>query len=409
TNDEGIKLQLIGSLHNFSLNVPIILGVVHGKIITICDCINSSSRISSPGFSSQEYISEFALIGRHFSKPDEILFHKGNVQYSYLSDWGELPAIKKEPDFAEDWNKERELRFIYTRPETIEAITTYGKFSVIYYWSEAGKRESINFQQFISLTIQPNEEKLSFKDICSKFIGHLNDFITFATDRTNSITKLEVYSYYGDVDVDLEKIPYTIEQLPIKALYKTNYPERKERNRLLIHGEMYSEMLFSISDIDNLSSTMERWFDSWEKLASTFNLFFSIRYKPDIYLENKFINLVHAVESYHRRLIKEEEILIERLKGLVKQTSEVTNQLIQDKDLFFTKVIDTRNYLTHYRESKKKKAAQREELSCLTELLSFILQACFLTELGFTSEQCYQLLNRNDRYQKTVEIIRNKM
>ncbi|NEP78415.1 MAG: hypothetical protein F6K39_09630 [Okeania sp. SIO3B3] len=209
TNYEGIKLRLMGSFTGeLESDVPIILGFADKKIITLHGNLNCFSTISSSGFSSQEYISDLALIGRHFANRNEILFHKANVQYSYLFDWIELPKIKREPDFVEDWNKERELRFIYTRPETIEAITKYGKFSVFYGWSEAAKPEGINFQQFVSLIIQPNQEKLSFKDIYSKFIRPLNNFLTFATDRANSITKLELYSYYGDVNVDIENTPY---------------------------------------------------------------------------------------------------------------------------------------------------------------------------------------------------------
>ncbi|NES65635.1 MAG: hypothetical protein F6K24_10415, partial [Okeania sp. SIO2D1] len=193
TNDEGIKLQLIGSFLNsytagkIPTNIPVILGIVHREIITLCNSINSHSRRSSPGFASQEYTSELALIGRHFTNPDELLFNKARVRYSYLYDWADLPLINREPDLINlDWNKERELRFTYTAPEDIEAKTTHGKFSVIYGCSEAGKCGSIDLKQFVSLMIQPNEE-LSLKDFRSKFIHPLNNFLTFATDRTNSI------------------------------------------------------------------------------------------------------------------------------------------------------------------------------------------------------------------------------
>ncbi|MDY7004678.1 MAG: hypothetical protein SWX82_12145 [Cyanobacteriota bacterium] len=445
TKSEGIKLQLIGSFLNFytagkiPTNIPIILGVVHKKIITLCNSINSNSRRSDPGFASQEYISQLALIGRHFTNPNELLFNKATVQYSYLSDWADLPLIKREPDLIDlDWNKERELRFTYTVPEDIEAKTTYGKFSVIYGCSEAGKRESIDLKQFISLMIQPNEE-LSFKDFCSKFIHPLNNFITFATDRANSITKLELYSYYGDLDLDIVNTGYTIDQIPIQAFYKNYYPDRKEQNQFLFKYEMLFEMLFSLSDIkSDFSLIMQRWFDSVEKLDSVVNLFFSIKYKPDIYLENKFLNLVQALESYHRRQIKNhilpedehkerierildsvtseykewlkdklnysnEPTLKERLIELLELIPEITNQLIKDKEGFATKVKNARNYFTHYNKSLKKKVPQPEELSWFIELLSFILQACILKELGCTSERCHQLLNRNKRYKNALE------
>ncbi|NET28124.1 MAG: hypothetical protein F6K01_22965 [Okeania sp. SIO1I7] len=432
------------------------------------------------------------MIGRHFTSRDKILFHKANVQYSYLSDWSELPKIKREKDFQDNNNnKFKELRFVYTVPENIEVeIEKYGKFSVIYQFFEPNKLESIDFKQYASLIIKPNE-KLSVKDFDSKFIRPLNNFLTFATDRANSITKLEFYSYDGDVNVDIENTPYKKEQFPIEAIYNTYYPERKEQDRLLFQHEM----LFSISDIDNLPSTLERWFDSWEKLASIFNLFFSIRYKPDIYLENKFLNLVQAAESDHRRRrtdktnlpddesenqrlnavldclnsLSNEEYkkwakdkfekknyglkLKPRLIDLTKLIPYVTNQLIsvdnfgydlyflavaellnkeyfrllnfyfhtliqqineiqqindQKKELFCAKITATRNDFVHDNEKKHEKSAKLEELPELIELLSFILQACFLMELGFDSKECYQLLNRNIRYQYTVERVRKK-
>ncbi|NET42545.1 HEPN domain-containing protein [Okeania sp. SIO2B3] len=442
-NTEGIKLQLIGSFLNFytagkiPTNIPIILGVVHREIITICNSINSHSRRSSPGFASQEYTSELALIGRHFTKPDEILFNKARVRYSYLSDWADLPLIKREPDLRDlDWNKERELRFTYTAPEDIEAKTTYGKFSVIYNCSEAGKRESIDLKQFVSLMIQPNEE-LSCKDFHFKFIHPLNNFITFATDRTNCITELEFYSRHGDTDIVDSR--YSLDEIPIKAIYKTYYPDRKKLDKLLFHNKIFSEMLFSLSDIkSDFSLIMQRWFNSVEKLDSVLNLFFSIKYKPDIYLESKFLNLVQAVESYHRRQIKNhvlpedehkerkerilgsvpseyqewlkeklnysnEPTLKERLIELLELIPEITKQLIKDKEVFATQVKNARNYFTHYNKSLKKKVPQPEELSWFIELLSFILQACILKELGCTSERCHQLLNRNKRYKNALE------
>ncbi|NEP90716.1 MAG: hypothetical protein F6K18_30055 [Okeania sp. SIO2C2] len=419
TNTEEIKFQLIGSFLNFSMveknptNIPIILGIVHQNIITLCNSINSNSRRSAPGFASQEYTSELALIGRHFTTPDELLFNKARVQYSYLSDWADLPLIKREPDLRDlDWNEERELRFTYTAPEDIEAKTTHGKFSVIYNCSEAGKRESIDLKQFVSLMIQPNNEELSCKDFHFKFIHPLNNFITFATDRTNCITELEFYSRHGDTDIVDSR--YSLDEIPIQAIYKTYYPERKKSDRLLFHNKIFSEMLFSLSEIkSDFSLIMQRWFNFVEKLDSVLNLFFSIKYKPDIYLESKFINLVQAIESYHRRQIKNyvlpenehkerikrvldsvpdeyqewlkeklnysnEPTLKERLIELLELIPEITNQLIKDKEVFATKVKNARNYFTHYNKYLNKKVPQPEELSWFIELLSFILQACIL-------------------------------
>ncbi|NEP38282.1 MAG: hypothetical protein F6K35_02995, partial [Okeania sp. SIO2H7] len=296
TNYEGIKLRLMGSCLKLmvgssagklvlNLDFPIILGFADREIITLCDCT----------FSSGVYDSKFALIGRYFTNEDEIFFHKAKVQYSYLSDWADLPRIREDELPSQD--KEEELRFIYTRPETIEATTKDGKFSLDYRYSNKSC-VNIDFKQFASFIIQPNQE-LSFKDFHSKFIHPLNHFLTFATDRTNCITELTLYSRHGDF-LHRENSSDNLDEMPIKAIYQTIYPERKKTDQLFTE----LDMLLSLSYIkikSDFSSVLNKWFDSWERLTSIFNLFFGIRYKPNVYLENQFLNLVQAAESYHRR------------------------------------------------------------------------------------------------------------
>jgi hypothetical protein len=59
---------------------------------------------------------------------------------------------------------------------------------------------------------------------------------------------------------------------------------------------------------------------------------------------------------------------------------------------------DTRNYLTHYDDSLKGRALEGADLYRISEVLIFFLQACFLHELGFSSERIASLLRRNRRF-----------
>ena len=64
---------------------------------------------------------------------------------------------------------------------------------------------------------------------------------------------------------------------------------------------------------------------------------------------------------------------------------------------FVGKVVDTRNYLTHYDEGKKETAAVGRELYGLTERLRSILEACLLREVGFEGERLKEVLSRRRR------------
>jgi len=65
---------------------------------------------------------------------------------------------------------------------------------------------------------------------------------------------------------------------------------------------------------------------------------------------------------------------------------------------FVGKVVDTRNYLTHYDESKKEAAAVGRELYELTERLESVLEACLLREVGFEGDRLKEVLSRRRRF-----------
>jgi DNA-binding transcriptional MerR regulator len=193
-------------------------------------------------------------------------------------------------------------------------------------------------------------------------------------------------------------------------------------------------MLFTLGDIaDDFQSVMERWFAISDDLETVCNLFFGVQYTPTLNLENRFLNVVQAVESYHRRRMKNEVLpkadhkrlksavlskvdaehkiwlegllaysneprLEHRIRELTEKAAEVINPLVTNKEEFARKVKDTRNYLTHYDKHLKDKAARGVELFWLTQKLSYLLQACFLIELGLPLEKCAKLLHRNQAF-----------
>src|SRR6185295_18858109 len=78
TNEDGIGLQLLGTLGDFSTfntrkPYPLILGISsEGKEITLIDCWTAGLNIGS-GFARESYKSTFCLLGAHFDAPDKIL------------------------------------------------------------------------------------------------------------------------------------------------------------------------------------------------------------------------------------------------------------------------------------------------------------------------------------------------
>ena len=109
------------------------------------------------------------------------------------------------------------------------------------------------------------------------------------------------------------------------------------------------------------------------------------------------------VEKDHKKSLKSrieygnEFSLRTRLKKIFDKYQENLSEFIENKNAFIEKVVDTRNYLTHY--DKKEKAAIGEELDPIIQKLKILLEICLLTELGFSTEEIKKLFSRNRRFQ----------
>jgi len=118
------------------------------------------------------------FIGAHFTAPNDILFYKAEVDYSYLSDWANLPvtvpAIKSR----------REYNFSYTCPENISAKIAQGQISVVYRYSSVNDLRHVEFRPSVYLQIEPKME-FSFEDFEFQFIYPINNLLTLATNIPN--------------------------------------------------------------------------------------------------------------------------------------------------------------------------------------------------------------------------------
>jgi ApeA N-terminal domain 1 len=157
-------------------------------------------------------------------------------------------------------------------------------------------------------------------------------------------------------------------------------------------------------------------------------------------MEQKFLNIIQSVESYHRRRSNKRDLpedkhkkrieairagspqayrkwlsdklkysnelsLRQRLKDLLddKNINQPVLPLVGRKSVFINRVVNARNFLTHYEPSGRRSAATGEELYYMAQILSFLVQACFLHELGILPQQSLDLFRRNATYQYAIQ------
>jgi hypothetical protein len=201
---------------------------------------------------------------------------------------------------------------------------------------------------------------------------------------------------------------------------------------------------FTLQEIaPRLGDVAQAWFDRYEIVRSAFDLYFGTLYSPLLFLDQKFIGYVQAIEAYdrHRRpdaTQRPEKQHQERLaailasapnsrtRGWLKSKLKWSNELSLAERLthvlsacpatserillgqpvpdFIQSLVDTRNYNTHYTKQLEDKALKSRGLLVATLQLRAILEMAFLRELGFTCDEITASLDRSRRFNEIEQI-----
>jgi hypothetical protein len=190
-------------------------------------------------------------------------------------------------------------------------------------------------------------------------------------------------------------------------------------------------MLFGYSQIAaSAEEKIRRWFAAYEVFRPALALYFGARAGAHRYLNGRFLSLVQALETYHRRITDERVMdddvfrklsadlrdacpeehrdwLAQRLAygneislaARLRQIIEPFAARLGDDDKrenLVRKFRDTRNYFTHYDKKLEDKAADGAELHALCVIAEAILQLHFLKEIGFTDGEIDSTIAKSD-------------
>ena len=399
----------------------LVLGVsTSGKKITLTDCVATSKEISMPGFFTEGYRGSFCFVGEHFQEPNELRFRRLAVRYSHLPDWVRMSGFSVTRKL-----EEHKVEIVYELPQEVKAETSNGTISLSFSGQTTGDGiERMNIEQSVWLEVEIVEE-LELQTLFRQYLSALQNFLTLATTKPNSIIELQVFSplVYIERQND-ERI-----ETPIQVLF------RQKNSKDLPHKLLIpDDMLFALEDVfDDFEVVMDNWLNIAQELDSVCNRFFGVQYTPGMSMQNEFLNIVQALESYHRRRMKNEvqppteyerrietilsrvdaqdsdwlkDVLAysneprleQRLNELLEKVHEVVSPVIDNTAIFAKKVKNTRHHLTHFDKKLERKAARGAELYWLTRKLSYVLQACLLLEIGLSLDKCAKLVHRNQSF-----------
>lgn len=377
-----------------------------------------------------KYTAQIVFHDAVFTKEEDVRFKELSVHYSYLDEWLDIWSLNMTPAF--DYLAADEMTLTYKRPESIHALTTadYSLYfdvsaSVNSRWATTGsgvpKEASITQTSFVLIVFR----EASTLDNCFVVLEKVRHFLSVATLRP-------VYTL-------------TTQGKPAGNPFRLPVPIYRQQDEMVERRDSMTpmfaelEMLFTFHTAEqHIETSLRNWIEKAELLEPITDLYLGTFYNPKLYPYNRFLNLAHAVETYHRltngsrdlskadhkQRIKEivaavpesykewvkeklapinEPSLKMRMVALFDKSHTVLEKLIPDRDDFISWFVDTRNYYTHYDPRLRERAARGKNLSKMSDRLQYIVEICLLHELGFTNEEIDERMTNNIRYLSSEE------
>jgi len=377
---------------------PRILGLTSdGKRVTLEGHVSAPYTEHFPGIPVATYTRAVTLIGKHLAEGEEIGFDEIAIRASDLNAWTQVFALQGK-------YRRRMGRQPFTRgavgfdvPDDIEIPLARGEKASIKFvvHGEGLYLPSDRASLTQTATLHLRFARLASLQQVFERVGQIRNFLSLAIGRPVAI--LSVTGFQNDYLRERPRVA-----MPIELLWGIKHnpdPPKKARQP--------HEMLFTLPEASpDISTVMKHWFAKQARLRPAFNLFFGIRYHPDIYLEVRFLVFAQAVETYdyRRRRKPGSWTLAERMADVLARCQTASKKIVGptlgDRDAFIKLFKDSRNYYTHYNPKLEKKAATGAALLLLTVQLQAIIEMSLLRELGFTRRAIDQVMSRVGRYRE---------
>lgn len=414
------SLELMGAFggedaqfHSEPSDLSTIHGIVQGGSVTLYNCFYLNKNFSFGGVAVSKLHVATVFRGATLPPERELRFSKLEAAVTGLDEWLNITGI--EAGFEFDAAHKVQAAFIrYIPPPRIELVLPGMRVGFEFSWTAPGGRvmNEAKITHQARLVVVPDAEA-AFEDLRQR-LGRLVNFLSFAVDQTLDVDAL--FAYAPSV-CDGEK------QISMPVFYESSARMRS------VNVERYS-MLFSYPDVaDQLQRMLTDWLAHHETLSPAFNLYFAVRNGRHAFLESRFLSIAQGLETLHDRLSSETveppEDFSERVTAIMATCPEPHREWLEEKlayanklslrkrmqrmlepfekyfgsvtarKRFVRKMVDTRNYLTHYDPALAARAAHRTDLLPLVSKLEALFQLHLLLLVGIGQARIEKLIESN--------------
>jgi len=429
-NKAEIRLEIIGGLKSFAeefsgYHPARILGNVekHG-FVTLDNCAFIKKSFSGQILKSV-VSAQFLYLGVAYDEGEEPTFNSFSFDIDGLSEWHGRSGFKVNLD-----------------PNAHSVNVAYNMPAHMNLWSDGRMRLKIGFGW--SSPAGPTEGKLqirenSFLRIESDGPRPVSDFagiahriahlFSLACHQTATISNVRTASdTLKKSGLDGKQYDHIV-QVFYPALSFSEPPPKIHR----------VDLLFRIEDLTpNPQAALSAWFAAHERVTPAMNLYFSAQAGIHEYLDSRFLALVQALETYHRRTSNakvfapdEFELLrwavIENtapdyrkyIKGRLTHGDEpslparITAMLGEFADFFGSekerkslvrKVAAARNYYTHFDAALENQVADGLKFWQLSQKMDALMQLLLLKELGFDAGKIHELAAKSEPLKRKLSV-----
>lgn len=422
----GNVLELLGTFIDHdaaqtALKADIILGfTADGQKVTLVDSYEIHKFGSQRALKTLTFYSQFALVGEHFQRIEDIKFSRMLLNYTNLSKWIDITGFSVETSNEEKSQEQfKEYQVTYRFPTNspkVKINNTEISFKFLFNADHNDVQTEFSLRQITFICVKPDHE-MHFSFYLNNIFYYIESFLTVGMG--NTVLPLSMNAMNKDTNISIH--------------CKINNPS----NFTLDLNPL--SMLFTYKEIEeHFETSLQNWFKKATMLKPSYELFLGTIYSPSMYTEHLFLSYLQSIEAYHRRkiggqLTPEEEhqkmldkmltdieqknkhkgqklkvhisnemTLRERLYQIITEDKALTDIIIPDRKTFLQDVKQTRNYLIHMDENLVDKTKKGLQLYKLSQRLRFLLEYCFLKEIEFPRPLIKELIQKSLAYRYQI-------
>lgn len=373
-------------------------------LVTLDNCFYTQKNHAFGGISKSKILVRRVLSGAAWGKNDDVTFNTLTFSVDCLDEWIGISGI----NVNRDWTN-KTATISYNPPKNISYTLDNGmKLDICFAYTLPGGANvieaKITQRAYFKLKSDELRPLADFTEIAYK----ITNLMCFAIDETVALKRIFATTCEIQRGMDDEKkYPVSI------AIYYQSNPYSEK-----IPNKSRHEMLFTFGAIkSNAQAIFNNWLKAYETLSPALSLYFSTKNGAQKYLEGKFLALAQGLETYHRRISDEKMMDSEQfdtlvanivqncpkdhakwLEGRLLHGNEINlgkriKRIIEpfkghlgssnERSKLLRKIVDTRNYFTHYSANLKVQSTEGRELWVLCQKMEVIFQLHFLKVIGF--------------------------